>query len=328
MMVSEALLRRNGATMSMPKWHEIMRPVLDALVTASDILTSAELMQITVETFNMTPEERDEHLKSGQLRIYNRMYWAITDLEKAEFLSYGEKRGTYRITDAGKRFIQQHDGPITVSDLMRESPAFRAWKEAYQSAERETKKADEVEEDGDQTNQVPPEEAIERSCAELRTVLADEILQTIAGKDPYSFERLVSRVLIAMGYGEPDGSGAQVTGKSNDEGIDGVIREDKLGFDTIYYQAKRYSAGKCVGRPDLQAFSGALLAKGASKGLFITTGKFSKGAKDYADNLASQKLVLIDGIGLANLMIDYGVGVSTKATYEVKALDSDFFDEL
>ena len=157
-------------------------------------------------------------------------------------------------------------------------------------------------------------------------MLADEILQTILGKDPYTFERLVSRVLVAMGYGDPDGSGAQVTRKSGDEGIDGVIREDKLGFDTIYYQAKRYDADKSVGRPDLQAFSGALLAKGAGKGLFITTGTFSKGARDYAANLSSQKFVLVDGIALANLMIDYGVGVSTKAVYEVKALDSDFFD--
>lgn len=314
--------------MSMPKWHEIMRPVLEALAAAPDVMTSGELMQVTADAFSMTSEERDEHLKSGQLRIYNRMYWAITDLEKAKFLSYGEKRGTYRATDAGRAFLAQHKGPITAATLMEKSPAFRAWKEAYLAANKGEKKPAAQEADADQADQVSPEESIERSCSELRAVLADEILQTILGKDPYTFERLVSRVLVAMGYGDPDGSGAQVTRKSGDEGIDGVIREDKLGFDTIYYQAKRYDADKSVGRPDLQAFSGALLAKGAGKGLFITTGTFSKGARDYAANLSSQKFVLVDGIALANLMIDYGVGVSTKAVYEVKALDSDFFDGL
>ena len=135
--------------MSMPKWHEIMRPVLEALAAAPDVMTSGELMQVTADAFSMTSEERDEHLKSGQLRIYNRMYWAITDLEKAKFLSYGEKRGTYRATDAGRAFLAQHKGPITAATLMEKSPAFRAWKEAYLAANKGEKKPAAQEADAD-----------------------------------------------------------------------------------------------------------------------------------------------------------------------------------
>ena len=128
-----------------------------------------------------------------------------------------------------------------------------------------------------------------------------------------------------MGYGESRSDRATVTKQSGDEGIDGIVKEDRLGFDSVYYQAKCWDLDRTVGRPDIQAFSGALSGKGASKGLFITTAKFSKGARDFAEGLHTQKIVLVDGKMLANLMIDYGVGVSTVETFEIKSLDSDFF---
>ncbi|MBW3081776.1 restriction endonuclease [Bifidobacterium sp. 79T10] len=145
-------------------------------------------------------------------------------------------------------------------------------------------------------------------------------------QSPYFFEHLVGRLLIAMGYGETPDSAAEVTKKSGDEGIDGIVKEDRLGFDSVYYQAKRWDLDRTVGRPEVQAFVGALSGRGADRGLFITTARFSKAAREYAEGIRGQKLVLVDGASLAGLMIDYGVGVSTLKTYEVKAVDTDFFN--
>lgn len=312
--------------MTMPKWHETMRPVMDALA-AADVLTSAELMNVVVVAFSMTEGERAERLKSGQLRVYNRMYWGITDLEKAKFLKYGKKRGTYSITDAGRQFLGAHEGPITAADLDAASTDFRNWRKAYREKEGQvdgTKPADAsdvVEESAS------PQEQMERAYDEMRDALANQLLQTIVEQSPYFFEHLVGKLLEAMGYGESLDNPTTVTPKSGDEGIDGVVKEDRLGFDSVYYQAKCWKLDSVVGAPDIQGFVGALSGKGATRGLFITTAKFSKKARQYAEGLHNQKVVLVDGKALANLMIDYGVGVSTVSTYEVKAMDSDFFAE-
>ena len=206
---------------------------------------------------------------------------------------------------------------------MADCPPFRRWKEQYQAAEHEKRgEAIPVEPDEDE---ISPLESMQKADHELRGALEDELLQAVMQKDPYFFEHLVGRLLVAMGYGESLESTAMVTAKSGDEGIDGIVKEDRLGFDNIYYQAKRWDLDRTVSRPDLQAFVGALSGKGASKGLFITTASFSRGAREYAEGLKSQRLVLVDGKALAGMMIDYGVGVSTVATYSVRSLDSDFF---
>ena len=291
--------------MTMPKWHETMRPILAALDNATGYLKGPDLIEAVACAFDMAEEERAERLNSGQPRLYNRTYWGITDLEKAKLLEYGNARGTYRITDAGRTFLATHGGPITAKDLYDGCPAFRAWK----------------------AEQASPQEAMESAHAEIRDALADELISAIMGKDPFFFEHLVARVLVAMGYGEGVSERAQVTQKSGDSGIDGVVKEDRLGFDAIYYQAKRWDPSRIVGRPDVQAFVGALSGKGASKGLFITTSSFSDAAREYAEGLRGQKVVLVDGRALAGLMIDCNVGVSTRAVYEVKAIDADFFEE-
>lgn len=309
--------------MPMPKWHEMMRPVLEHL-SSVEIASSKELEAHVAEALSMTDEERAERLKSGQLRIYNRMFWAITDLEKARYLSYGEQRGTYRITDAGRDFLDSHQGPIMAKDLEASSPSFKAWRTEY----RAKKKGAGQKDDAGQApvdDETSPLEAMDSSYREIRDALSDDILQAIMGQSPFFFEHLVAKLLVAMGYGESIEGRAEVTPQSGDEGIDGIVKEDRLGFDSVYYQAKRWDLDRTVGRPDIQAFSGALSGKGASKGLFITTAKFSKAARDFAEGLHAQRIVLVDGKTLANLMIDYSVGVSTVQTYEIKSIDSDFF---
>lgn len=309
--------------MPMPKWHEMMRPVLEHL-SSIEIASSKELEAHVAEAFSMTDEERAERLKSGQLRIYNRMFWAITDLEKARYLSYGEQRGTYRITDAGRDFLDSHQGPIMAKDLEASSPSFKAWRTEY----RAKKKGAGQKDDAGQApvdDETSPLEAMDSSYRVIRDALSDDILQAIMGQSPFFFEHLVAKLLVAMGYGESIEGRAEVTPQSGDEGIDGIVKEDRLGFDSVYYQAKRWDLDRTVGRPDIQAFSGALSGKGASKGLFITTAKFSKAARDFAEGLHAQRIVLVDGKTLANLMIDYSVGVSTVQTYEIKSIDSDFF---
>jgi restriction system protein len=311
----------------MPKWDQMMRPVLETL-SCGDTLARPELSAAMVKEFDMTDEEQTERLKSGQLRVTNRMFWAITDLEKAKLLSYGKKRGTYLITDAGKAYLASHDGAITMKDLMDDCPPFRAWREAALTHEQSKKDvAQAVAEPVDIEEAISPEEAMQQADTQMRDALADELLHAVMAKDPYFFEHLVARLLEAMGYGESLEEASTVTPKSGDEGIDGIVKEDRLGFDSVYYQAKRYDFDRMVGRPDLQAFVGALSGKGASKGLFITTAGFSKAARAYAEGLTSQRLVLVDGHALAGLMIDYGVGVSVKTTYRVCSVDSDFFEE-
>ena len=171
-----------------------------------------------------------------------------------------------------------------------------------------------------------PEDAIEAAFQSIETALVSDLLEAIMQQSPAFFERLVVQLLLAMGYGDSFDESGSVTPFSNDGGIDGVIREDKLGFDNIYIQAKRWELNASVGRPELQAFVGALTGTGATKGLFITTARFSKGALQYANMQHAVKLVLVDGDQLARPMIAHNVGVSVRHTYEVKGLDRDYFD--
>jgi restriction system protein len=177
----------------------------------------------------------------------------------------------------------------------------------------------------EQTDSTDPQERLEEAFDEIRNSLADELLDTVKQQSPDFLERLVVQLLQAMGYGGWSDSSGSATQYTADGGIDGVINEDPLGLDTIYLQAKRYTDNS-VGRPDIQAFVGALEMKRARKGVFITTSQFSKEAREYCQ-LIEKKVVLIDGRKLAELMIQYGLGVSTKQSYEVKAVDTDFFTD-
>lgn len=168
---------------------------------------------------------------------------------------------------------------------------------------------------------------MESALSELNSDLADELTAEIMKISPYEFERLVAKLLIAMGYGTMEGNPDAVTKKSGDEGIDGVVSADKFGFDSIYIQAKQWQPDSVVGRPEVQKFLGALAGQGASKGIFITTAKYSREAAEFAAKQLHSKIVLVDGKQLAKLMIEYDLGVSSVATYKIKRIDSDFFDE-
>ena len=218
--------------MTMPKWHETMRPILEALAHVDGYLAGTDLQDAVAIEFDMTNDERAERLKSGQSRLYNRVYWGITDLEKAKLLEYGEKKGTYRITDAGRTYLSDYPGPITAKGLYENCTAFKKWKDGYQAASK-AKNASEPEGVSTLEDQESPQEAMESAYGEIRDALVDDLISIIMGKDPYFFEHLVGKLLVAMGYGESLDSRADVTKKSGDEGIDGVVREDRLGFGTI-----------------------------------------------------------------------------------------------
>lgn len=308
--------------MAMPKFHELMRPVLAAL-SAAECLSMSDLRLVAAEEFSMTEDEQQERLASGQLRIANRLGWAITDLSKAGLLErIPGRRGLYRITDEGRTFLSRHDSLFNVDELMAECEPFREWRTGYREGRRNrTNDGVGIPTAADEDEQTP-QEVIAAAEKELRDSLVDELVERIMEQDSDFFEYLVGKLLSAMGYG----SEVEVTRRTGDEGIDGVVREDRLGFDNIYYQAKRWDPKSTVSRPEIQKFVGALSGKSATKGLFITTARFSDGAVDYAERQSTARVVLVDGQDLARLMIDTGVGVSVVETYEVKAIDTDFFD--
>jgi restriction system protein len=227
---------------------------------------------------------------------------------------------TYRATDRGREFLARYPQAISINDL-RDIPG---WEEAWntrqlrrESRETEGKSANPLESS-------TPEERIEDAFSELRDTLITDLLAKLANTDPFRFEQVVLDLLVAMGYGGSRKEAAEVTQKTGDEGIDGVINEDRLGLDVIYVQAKRWKAN--VGRPEIQSFVGALAGKKANKGIFITTSGFHDNASEYAAGLHN-KVILIDGRRLAELMIEHGIGVSEEHAYSVKKIDSDYFDE-
>ena len=241
------------------------------------------------------------------------------------------KRGAYRITQAGSELLATGITSID-KDVLRRYPNFVEFIDKSDS--KHAGKVDPGKGQGSKpkpsgndhgpAGAESPEETIESSMALIRQKLADELLDTIMQQPPSFFEALVVHLLCAMGYGDMQPDAATVTKQSGDGGI---VREDRLGFSKIYVQAKRWEPKHSVGSPDVQAFVGALSGVGADKGLFITTATFSKNAREYATKQHTTKLVLVDGQMLANLIIDHNVGVTTRTTYELKAIDRDFFEE-
>lgn len=321
----------------MPTWDQTMFPIMKEL-SDGGVKDAAHLRSAVIDVFNMTTAEQNETLKSGQTRIFNRVAWGITDLRKAQLIENGGKRGTYRITDAGKAFLEAHGDGFLLKEL-ETVPAFSEWKKSYQNKDKDPVSSNMTDTVYASKNpaaasdlavdEITPEDQMEKAAEQLNAVLANELLDRIMANDPYFFERLVVRLVLKLGYGDLSKSSAEVTKKSGDGGIDGVVRLDKLGLDSVYIQAKRWGNDHTVGAPDIQGFVGALIGNGASKGVFITTSHFSKDAHRYVEEsmrASNVSVVLIDGITLANLMIEYNVGVNVKTVYEVKAIDSDFFD--
>ena len=302
-------------------FEDAMRPILAALAERPE-MQAKEIAEAVADHFGLSQDERAQILPSGMQATYrNRAGWGMTNLHKARLIER-VRRGVYRITEAGRSLLKT--GPETISNqvLQELSPEFAAYIDGIRMGRREDREAGAAPVTASPSDE-SPEEALDRAHRTLTADLATEILDSIAECSPAFFERLVVQLLVKMGYGGSFEDAAQSVGRSGDGGIDGIIKEDRLGLDAIYVQAKRWKDG--IGRPQIQAFVGALTGHRARKGVFITTSSFSREAREYVRNLDA-KVVLIDGETLADYMIEVGLGVTLVQTYEVKRLDSDFFE--
>jgi len=295
-----------------------MLPLLGSLADGAEH-TLREVEDRLAEHFMLTPAERAELLPSGQQGIFrNRIGWARTYLKKAALLE-SPKRGACKITARGLKTLASSPSRIDVK-FLEQFPEFVEFRIA--SKPEHTPSATEVAELVQ--SKTTPEEAIEDAHQDLRAQLATELLTRILGCSPAFFEQLVVELLVKMGYGGSRRDAGERIGQTGDGGIDGIIKEDRLGLDTIFIQAKRWQGS--VGRPEIQKFVGALQGQRAKKGVFITTSSYTAEATDYATRIDT-KVVLIDGKQLAGLMIDFDVGVSPAASYVIKRIDSDYFEE-
>lgn len=302
--------------MAVPDYQSLMLPLLK-LAHDQQEHSLHDAIDFLADKFNLTQAEREELLPSGrQAAFNNRVGWARTYLKKAGLLE-SPKRGYFRITNRGLSVLKQNPSKINNKFLLQ-FPEFVA----FQKPAEELTVPQNAQTDDGQT----PEEEIESVYQQLRKELASELLDTIKGCSATFFERLVVDLLVEMGYGGTRQDAGQAIGKTSDGGIDGIIKEDRLGLDIVYIQAKKWD-GTTIGRPEIQKFAGALQGQRARKGVFITTSTFTQQAKDYVSFIDS-KIVLIDGELLAQLMIDYNMGVSLVASYEIKRVDTDYFNEL
>jgi restriction system protein len=301
--------------MAIPDYQSVMLPLLSVAADGKEH-RMRDVVKNLAEQFQLTDTERAELLPSGNNVFENRVYWARTYLKKAGLLQ-NPRWGYFQITDRGRRVLAQRPAAVNV-DFLKQFPEFM---EYYTG-----KKPSSDEQAQEQpTSTETPEELLASGYLKLRKQVEFDLLARVKASPPDFFERLVVRLLTTIGYGGSLADAGKAIGKSGDDGVDGVIKEDKLGLDLLYIQAKRWDNAS-VDRPEIQKFVGALHGKRAKKGIFLTTSTFTRGAREYAENVET-KLVLIDGAQLAELMFDYGVGVSTESTYVVKRIDSDFFED-
>lgn len=304
--------------MTVPRHNDLMLPLLQ-YADDEKVHHIRESSEAIAEHLQLSEKQLSELLPSGtKTKYYDRIHWAKTYLVKSGLLE-STGRGLFKITERGISVLETNPPEIDY-DLLRQFPEFL---EFHSPKSNSSPNTIEIEDEDEQT----PEEQVETIYRKLRKSLNDELLETVLAVSPRFFERLVVDLLLAMGYGSSLDSGEHL-GQSNDGGIDGVIREDKLGLDTIYIQAKRYALDNGVGRPAIQAFVGSLMGFGASKGVFITTSHFSQHAVEYAKNMTNMKIILIDGQQLATLMIEHNVGVSVQKTYEIKQIDENYFPDV
>lgn len=306
--------------MSIPDYQSLMLPVLR--LAAEGEKRVADVADRIADEVGLTNEEREELLPSGRQRIlHNRIHWAKFYMSKAGMIS-SPARGRFVATDAGKALLATNPARIDVALLMRE-PAFR---EFYRNEGQATSVEEAIQTAELSSTATTPEERVDAAYRSLIAALRAELLERIVQNSPAFFEQLIVDLLVAMGYGGSHKNAAEQLGRSGDGGVDGVINEDRLGLDRIYVQAKRYAPGNQVGRPEVNAFVGSLVGLGATKGVFVTTSTFSQPAKDFVKHLA-QRVILIDGMELADLMVEHNVGVRSYRVVEFKRLDEDFFAE-
>ncbi|MGE6784416.1 restriction endonuclease [Ensifer adhaerens] len=310
--------------MPIPDYQTLMLPVLR--LAAEGETRVPEAADKLADQLGLSVEEREEMLPSGRQRLlHNRLHWAKFYMTRAGLID-SPARGRFVASDTGRKLLGNNPRSIDVDTLK----AYPAFVEFYASSKSASGSPDATAigagEAIDATTSATPEEQIDAAQAVLHQALKADLLQRILAQSPAFFERAIVDLLVGMGYGGSHEDAARRLGKTGDGGIDGVIDEDRLGLDRIYVQAKRYAPHVGVGRPEVQAFVGSLVGFGASKGVFVTTSSFSTPATDFVRHLP-QRIVLIDGDRLADLMIEHGIGVRVSRTVEVKRLDEDFFVE-
>ena len=303
--------------MAIPDFQSLMLPLLQRLADGKEH-PNVEVLEALADQFHLSEDERKELLPSAQDFLFcNRVAWARTHMKAAGLID-NPRRGIFVITPAGRDALGKAPDRIDLM-VLQTYEAYRAFRSKHKVA---TEGREAQSEANEETS--TPEEQIEEAYATLRDNLANQILDQLKAASPAFFEKVVVEVLVKMGYGGSRQDAGQAIGKSGDEGIDGIIKEDRLGLDIIYIQAQKWEDP--VSRPEIQKFAGALQGKRARKGIFMTTSRFSETAREFVANIDS-KIILIDGQQLARYMMDFGVGVTTDAVYELKRIDSDYFTE-
>lgn len=302
--------------MAIPDFQSIMRPLLDLSKDGKEH-SIQELLEPLALIFHLSEEDQRQLLPSGKLVFKDRITWARTYLKQAGLLE-AVRRGVFRISPRGQEALLKASEKINVEYLLQ----FKEFADFVQRKRiEETDRSNDL---GEVNNLLTPEESVETAFKKFRQELEAEILQTLKSCSPGLFERIVVDVLVRMGYGGNRQDAGQAIGRSGDGGIDGLIKEDRLGLDTIYIQAKKWEG--TVSRPEVQKFAGALQGMRARKGILISTSSFTKEAMEYVSHLEN-KIVLIDGVTLAKFMVDFNVGVRLITTYETKKINLDYFEE-
>lgn len=315
---------------TIPDFQTLMLPVLSQFADGKE-RGSSEVRAPVAMQFELSPDDLAALLPSGRQTVFtNRVAWALSYLKQANLL-YTPKRGVYLLTHRGREVLDGRPSRIDI-DFLNQFPEFVAFRTAKNSQGEPTVQTassnifNPVSPATIDAQQLTPDEQVRIGDKRIKESLAAQLLERIAQISPGFFEQLVIDLLVAMGYGGSHEDAASVVGRSGDGGIDGIIKEDRLGLESIYVQAKRWKAGTTVGRPDIQQFAGALQGHRARKGVFITTATFTREAAEYAKGIQTT-IVLIDGQQLAQLMIEFGVGVNQTGVIKLMRLDEDYFVE-
>jgi len=311
---------KTPTSMAVPDFQSFFKPLLDIAADGKEH-SIREAREIIAQKMELSQEDLEEKLPSGTQRTFdNRVAWAKSYFVQAKVLET-PKRGHFKITERGRALYQEGHDRIDIKILNR-YPEFLEFHAPQKTEKEETISTKTTTTLEDQSS--TPEEVLQKAYVSIRNELASQLLEKVKSNTPKFFEDLVVDLMVAMGYGGSRLDAGESLGRSGDEGIDGIIKEDRLGLDVIYLQAKRWDGN--VGRPELQKFVGALHGKRAKKGVFITTGHFSKEAIYYVKTI-DPRVILIDGKRLTQSMIDFNLGTTTSTTYEIKKIDTDYFHE-
>lgn len=301
--------------MSVPKFFEFFGSFLNVL-RDGELHSAKEMRERVAVLMNLSEQDLSEMLPSGRQTVFaNRVAWARTYLDRAGLIET-PARAKYRITAEGIKAL--NSGAVIDLNYLERYDGFRAFHGVQSQDDRNEEPLETTE---------SPMEILDTAYKQINNALANDLMDEVMKLKPTEFEKLVVKLLLKMGYGSGIDEAGITTKPSDDGGIDGIIKEDQLGFSSIYIQAKQWATDRSVNRPEIQKFAGALQGERASKGLFITTAQFSAGAREYATNLHGSTIVLVDGLQMMKLMIKWNLGVSVEHTYEIKKIDSDFFSD-